>query len=77
MIIGHEKRHELMAFILLFALFASQFLILYWKKKHYRSYQAVSLGGLYFFPVLFGIHDGWYRFIFIWTLFSMVNGFGK
>ncbi|KAI9261603.1 hypothetical protein BDA99DRAFT_511877 [Phascolomyces articulosus] len=72
---GHEKRHELMAFILLFALFASQFLILYWKKKHYRSYQAVSLSGLYFFPVLFGLHDGWYRFLVIWTIFSMVNGF--
>jgi RING finger protein 121 len=75
--IGHDQQHEMMAFILIFALFASQFLILYWKKKHYRSYQSISLSGLYFFPVLFGIYAGWYRFIVFWTLFSAVNGFGK
>ncbi|KAG1048034.1 hypothetical protein G6F46_010858 [Rhizopus delemar] len=72
---GHEAQHELMAFILLFALFASQFLILYWKKKHYKSYQAISLGGLYFFPVIFGIYGGWYRFLITWILFSLLNGY--
>lgn len=66
-----------MAFILLFALFASQFLILYWKKKHYKSYQSVSLAGLYFFPLLFGIYAGWYRFLGFWTLFSTLNGYGN
>lgn len=66
-----------MAFILLFALFASQFVILYWKKKHYKSYQAISLGGLYAFPLLFGIYGGWHRFIVIWAVFSIVNGYGK
>ncbi|ORZ11554.1 hypothetical protein BCR42DRAFT_421327 [Absidia repens] len=72
---GHESQHELMAIILLFALFSSQFLILYWKKKHYASYQIVSLSGLYIFPVLFSLYNGWARFIIIWCLFSIVNGF--
>ncbi|KAG0192785.1 hypothetical protein DFQ28_007689 [Apophysomyces sp. BC1034] len=72
---GHESQHEQMAIILLFALFASQFLILYWKKKHYSSYQIVSLGGLYIFPVLFAIHEGWYRFLSVWSIFSLINGF--
>ncbi|KAI8081833.1 uncharacterized protein B0P05DRAFT_63308 [Gilbertella persicaria] len=63
-----------MAFILLFALFASQFLILWWKKRHYSSYQTVSLGGLYFFPMLFGFYAGWPRFLVVWTLFSILNG---
>ncbi|KAK4515762.1 uncharacterized protein ATC70_010715 [Mucor velutinosus] len=72
---GHESQHELMAIILLFALFASQFLILWWKKKHYKSYQAVSLGGLYLFPMLFGLYAGWYRFLVFWTLYSILNGF--
>lgn len=66
-----------MAFILLFALFASQFLILYWKKKHYKSYQSISLGGLYFFPALFALYSGWYRFLIFWALFSVLNGVGK
>ncbi|KAI9025211.1 RING finger protein [Phycomyces nitens] len=72
---GHDSRHELMAFILLFALFAFQFFILYWKKKHYASFQLVSLVCLYTFPVLFGIYDGWYRFLAVWTIFSSLNGF--
>lgn len=76
-IVGHESQHELMAIILLFALFSSQFLILYWKKKHYSSYQVISLTGLYLFPALFALYDGWPRFLTIWTLFSLVNGFGK
>lgn len=75
--IGHESQHELMAIILLFALFASQFLILWWKKKHYKSYQAVSLGGLYLFPMLFGFYAGWSRFLVFWTLYSILNGFGN
>jgi RING finger protein 121 len=36
-----------MALILLAALFGFQFLILYWKSKHYRSFQAVTLVGLW------------------------------
>ncbi|CDH60221.1 ring finger protein 121 [Lichtheimia corymbifera JMRC:FSU:9682] len=72
---GHESRHELMAFILLFALFASQFVILWWKKKHYKSYQAVSLTGLYIFPALFALYDGWHRFLIVWIIYSCLNGF--
>ncbi|SAM02094.1 hypothetical protein [Absidia glauca] len=72
---GHESQHEMMAIILLFALFSSQFLILYWKKKHYSSYQVISLTGLYLFPALFALYDGWPRFLTIWTVFSLVNGF--
>lgn len=66
-----------MAFILLFALFASQFVILWWKKKHYKSYQAVSLTGLYIFPALFALYDGWHRFLIVWIIYSCLNGFGK
>src|ERR1051325_8001065 len=44
---GHESQHGTMALILLGALFGFQFLILYWKSKHYRSFQAVTLVGLW------------------------------
>jgi hypothetical protein len=44
---GHESQHGTMALILLAALFGFQFLILYWKSKHYRSFQAVTLVGLW------------------------------
>ncbi|KAH8556263.1 RING finger protein 121-like protein [Umbelopsis sp. PMI_123] len=71
---GHEAQHETMFLILLFALFASQFLILWWKKKHYRSYQAVSFAGLWLIPLASGLKLGWWRFIFFWILYSIVNG---
>ncbi|CAM0138394.1 unnamed protein product [Umbelopsis sp. WA50703] len=70
---GHEAQHETMALILLFALFASQFLILWWKKKHYRSYQALSFTGLLFIPLFFGFKLGWWRFITVWVLYGIVN----
>jgi hypothetical protein len=66
-----------MALILLFALFASQFLILWWKKKHYRSYQALSFTGLLFIPLFFGFKLGWWRFITVWVLYGIVNSWSK
>ncbi|CAG8527478.1 9169_t:CDS:2 [Ambispora leptoticha] len=44
---GHESQHSTMALILLFALFGFQFVILFWKQKHYRSFQVITLVGLW------------------------------
>lgn len=74
---GHEAQHETMFLILLFALFASQFVILWWKKKHYRSYQAISFTGLWLIPLVSALKMGWWRFIFFWILYSIVNGWSE
>lgn len=66
-----------MFLILLFALFASQFVILWWKKKHYRSYQAVSFTGLWLIPLASALKLGWWRFIFFWVLYSIFNGWSE
>ncbi|RUO97153.1 hypothetical protein BC936DRAFT_140889 [Jimgerdemannia flammicorona] len=70
---GHESQHETMAFVLIFSLFAAQFLILFWKKKHFRSYQAFSLGGLWLIPFIFGLTGEWWRFLAFWSIYSVIN----
>ncbi|CAG8478824.1 2275_t:CDS:2 [Paraglomus brasilianum] len=73
---GHESQHSTMALILLVALFSFQFLILYWKQKHYQSFQIVTLIGLWLIPMyLFGIYFQFLRFLTIWTLYSALNGY--
>lgn len=44
---GHESTHSKMAMIIIFALVAFQFVLLWWKKHHYRSYQATTTIGLW------------------------------
>ncbi|PKC16948.1 hypothetical protein RhiirA5_346964, partial [Rhizophagus irregularis] len=69
-----EKQHGTMALILLAALFGFQFLILYWKSKHYRSFQAVTLVGLWLIPMyFFGLQAHFWRFLSIWVLYSIAN----
>ncbi|KAG9305864.1 hypothetical protein G9A89_016516 [Geosiphon pyriformis] len=71
---GHETQHSTMALILLIALFGFQFVILFWKQKHYRSFQAVTLIGLWLIPMyIFGIQAQFWRFLSIWCLYSIAN----
>ncbi|CAI2169056.1 8865_t:CDS:2 [Funneliformis geosporum] len=70
----HDSQHGTMAVILLAALFGFQLLILYWKSKHYRSFQAVTLFGLWLIPMyLFGLQAHFWRFLSIWVLYSIAN----
>ncbi|CAG8457405.1 16588_t:CDS:2 [Acaulospora morrowiae] len=74
--IEYEKNghHGTMALILLGALFSFQFLILFWKQKHQRSFQAVTLFGLWLMPMyIFGFQAKFWRFLTIWTCYSLVN----
>lgn len=45
---GHESMHAIMLLILISAMFISQILLIYWRKKHFKSYQNVSMFGTYF-----------------------------
>ncbi|KAF9428013.1 hypothetical protein BGZ94_003617 [Podila epigama] len=44
---GHEEVHGQMGLIIIISLVASQFVLLYWKKYHYRSYQGITTLGLW------------------------------
>lgn len=44
---GHEAAHGRMGLIIIVSLVAFQFVLLYWKKHHYRSYQGITTIGLW------------------------------
>lgn len=70
---GHASQHNAMFFILVFSLITVQIVILQWKKKHLRSYQIVTLGGMWVIPFCMSWHQGFWRFMAAWSIFSYLN----
>ncbi|KAI9026194.1 hypothetical protein DFJ74DRAFT_604738 [Hyaloraphidium curvatum] len=70
---GHESTHSTMALILLLSLLFSQYLILFWKSRHPRSFNALSTLGMWIIPPVFALYSGSWRFLTIWALFGLVN----
>ncbi|KAG0254326.1 hypothetical protein DFQ27_006917 [Actinomortierella ambigua] len=70
---GHEAAHNKMAFIIIAALISFQFVLLWWKKHHYRSYQGITTFGLWLLPFAFAVHTQSKRFTGFWILFSILN----
>lgn len=71
---GHEKMHAEMVGILILSLIVAQFALLEWRRRHYRSYSIVSLLGMWIVPLAVCLRQQWWRFIFIWLLFSCITG---
>ncbi|KAJ3110483.1 hypothetical protein HDU96_006535 [Phlyctochytrium bullatum] len=72
---GHEKQHAQMAMILMGGLVAFQFVLLFWKKAHPKSFQLASLVGLWLVPPAIGFSAGNTRYILVWLAFSVANAF--
>ncbi|XP_033218077.1 RING finger protein 121 [Belonocnema kinseyi] len=71
---GHETMHFEMLFILLGTLIVAQIILVEWKKRHYRSYQFVTLIAMWIIPLGLCAHNLWWRFIFVWLIFSSITG---
>jgi len=70
---GHQILHQFLFLILFVILILSQVGLFWWKKKYYRSFQNVTLVGLWAIPFIFCIYLGWFRFIFVWSIFSAIS----
>ncbi|KAG0229912.1 hypothetical protein BGW41_002842 [Actinomortierella wolfii] len=70
---GHEAAHSKMALIIIVSLISFQFVLLLWKKHHYRSYQSVTTIGLWLLPFAFAVHAHSKQFTGFWVLFSVLN----
>lgn len=69
-----ELKHALLVFYLvLFCLFFAQSGLVLWRKKHRRSYELVTLLGLWLIPPVICLHLGFWRFIAVWVLYSSVT----
>jgi len=72
---GHEAMHLEMFLILIVTLLVAQIALVEWKKRHQRSYMLLTLLGMWVVPIAFSSYNLWYRFIFVWVLFTFLSIF--
>merc|ERR1712002_86068 len=70
---GHETMHAEMILILLATLIVAQILLVQWKKYHFRSYQTATLVGMWIIPIILCIRFQYWRFIILWSIFSIIT----
>lgn len=70
---GHEVMHAEMLLVLFGMLFLSQIVLIIWKTKHARSYNIVSLTGLWIIPLGMSVYHSYWRFCGVWMLFTLVT----
>jgi len=71
----HAGLHQALFVILLVILALSQIGLFFWKKKHYRSFQNVTLFGLWIIPFGFAAYLMFFRMLFVWTVFSVITAY--
>ncbi|CAG0924831.1 unnamed protein product [Notodromas monacha] len=71
---GHEAMHASMVLVLFMTLIVCQVGLIQWRQRHYRSYQAVTLLGMWLIPLVLSVKNLWWRFIAIWVVFSILTG---
>eukprot|EP00160_Parvularia_atlantis_P017105 Unigene5746_Nuclearia_a/m.17559 Unigene5746_Nuclearia_a/g.17559 ORF Unigene5746_Nuclearia_a/g.17559 Unigene5746_Nuclearia_a/m.17559 type:complete len:309 (+) Unigene5746_Nuclearia_a:302-1228(+) len=65
--------HVEMVMILFGVLTATQIGMLAWKRNHPKSFQRVTLLGLWIIPVIVSLRMGFWRFVGVWTTFTVIN----
>ncbi|XP_054159357.1 E3 ubiquitin ligase RNF121-like [Oppia nitens] len=70
---GHESMHALMLLILIAAIVVAQVVLIYWRKKSPKSYQNVSMIGMWFVPFILSVYNHWFRFVAIWLAITLVT----
>jgi len=71
---GHEAMHTEMVFILVITVIVAQVALVEWKKRHQKSYQLATLFGMWIIPLGMCLKNQWWRFIFLWLIFSCITG---
>ncbi len=59
--------------VLFIVVLIAQSFIVFWKKRHYRSYQNVTLVLLWILPFGFAVSLHYLRFLLCWTLYSLAT----
>lgn len=53
----------------------AQSALVQWKKMHKRSFDSISLLGLWLAPALISLNAGYWRFLMIWAAYSSATGY--
>ncbi|XP_067637180.1 E3 ubiquitin ligase Rnf121 [Eurosta solidaginis] len=72
---GHESMHSEMVLILFITLTVAQVILVQWKKRHYKSYSAVTLLAMWLVPMVISSFYNFVRFIIIWSAFTCITAF--
>nr|XP_026691964.1 RING finger protein 121 [Ciona intestinalis] len=72
---GHDAMHLEMILILMVTLVVSQVALVQWKNRHPKSYNMVTLLGMWIVPLIFTIKMLWFRFIVTWVIYTIVTCF--
>ena len=70
---GHEGMHAAMLLILITAIIIAQVILIAWRKKSFKSYQNVSMIGMWIVPFCLSIYNHWWRFVAIWLAITIVT----
>ncbi|RWS30579.1 RING finger protein 121-like protein [Leptotrombidium deliense] len=70
---GHEGMHATMLLILILFIVLAQIILIAWKKKHQKSYQNVSMFGMWLIPLFISVYNHWFRFISIWLFVTIIT----
>lgn len=70
---GHESMHAEMVLILLVTLVISQFVLVFWRTRHFKSFQFVTMIGMWIIPFVISLKFGHIRFIVIWCIFTVIT----
>jgi RING finger protein 121 len=71
-----ELRHSLLVFyIVILAMILAQSALVAWRRRARRSYELVTLVGLFLIPPVISVQIGAWRFVAVWALYSAVTSF--
>lgn len=69
------KRAMLVFYLVLLSMFGFQSALVYWRRRHKRSYELVTLLGLWVVPPAIALHAGFWRFLATWAIYSGITGY--
>ncbi|GLC38944.1 hypothetical protein PLESTB_000464200 [Pleodorina starrii] len=77
---GEEREERMSPFLAIMLLYGimilmvgAQTALFMWKKRHRKSYELVTLLGLWLMPALFSLHLHFWRFLLIWAVYSAIT----
>ena len=71
--IGHENLHNMILLGLLALMLVIQFGLVYWKKVNHKSFQLVTLIGLWIVPFLISVYFLYLRFLLFWSGYTFIT----
>ncbi|KAK9833314.1 hypothetical protein WJX81_005662 [Elliptochloris bilobata] len=71
----HDKYAVVVFYVIMGTLITAQSLLFWWKRKHKRTYELVTLLGLWLVPPIVSAHFHFWQFLAVWCLFTASTGY--